>query len=315
MVNIQNVQEFSCQVLNRDIWNNHAVKTIIETHFIFWQVYQDSEEGRKYRQFYKVLDWPYVAILDPQTGENMVIWNKLDAVSFCDKVSSFLSEHPSPNGTSPSPVKCKERSSSIIDHSEDSQMEAAIKMSLVQNVSPNKDIHIKSHDSDSQSECSDLETFTDSDTEVTNSPVKTKKQTSCSRSQPSSTVTKSSLKHKPTTEKETINTSKDTNSEINHLNGEDGGKKETWREYLGNESDESSSLVLRFPDNHKEQLTMPATSQLMALVQYVIHKGYSNEKYELVTNFPRRRLSLLNYDITLKEAGLFPQEAVFIQER
>ncbi|CAH1782183.1 unnamed protein product [Owenia fusiformis] len=69
MVNIQNVQEFSCQVLNRDIWNNHAVKTIIETHFIFWQVYQDSEEGRKYRQFYKVLDWPYVAILDPQTGK------------------------------------------------------------------------------------------------------------------------------------------------------------------------------------------------------------------------------------------------------
>ena len=35
-------------------------------------------------QFYKVLEWPYIAILDPQTGENMVTWNKVDAVTFCD---------------------------------------------------------------------------------------------------------------------------------------------------------------------------------------------------------------------------------------
>lgn len=38
MINIQNVQDFACQCLNRDVWSNEAVKTIIREHFIFWQV-------------------------------------------------------------------------------------------------------------------------------------------------------------------------------------------------------------------------------------------------------------------------------------
>ena len=38
LVNIQNAKEFPCQVLNRDIWSNQAVKAIIKEHFVFWQV-------------------------------------------------------------------------------------------------------------------------------------------------------------------------------------------------------------------------------------------------------------------------------------
>lgn len=38
MINIQNVQDFACQCLNRDVWSNDAVRTIIREHFIFWQV-------------------------------------------------------------------------------------------------------------------------------------------------------------------------------------------------------------------------------------------------------------------------------------
>lgn len=38
MINIQNVQDFACQCLNRDVWSNEAVKNIIRDHFIFWQV-------------------------------------------------------------------------------------------------------------------------------------------------------------------------------------------------------------------------------------------------------------------------------------
>ncbi len=38
LVNIQNVQEFTCQALNRDIWSNAGVKALIKDNFIFWQV-------------------------------------------------------------------------------------------------------------------------------------------------------------------------------------------------------------------------------------------------------------------------------------
>lgn len=38
LVNVQNPQEFSCQILNRDIWPNKQIKEIIKDHFVLWQV-------------------------------------------------------------------------------------------------------------------------------------------------------------------------------------------------------------------------------------------------------------------------------------
>lgn len=48
MINIQNVQDFACQCLNRDVWSNEAVKNIIREHFIFWQVESQSSVGGKF---------------------------------------------------------------------------------------------------------------------------------------------------------------------------------------------------------------------------------------------------------------------------
>ena len=57
------------------------------------KVYHDSEEGQRYMTFYPITEWPYVAILDPRTGERLVTWVKLDAMTFCDLVTEFLSNH------------------------------------------------------------------------------------------------------------------------------------------------------------------------------------------------------------------------------
>lgn len=62
--------------------------------------------------FYHVSEWPHVAILDPRTGERLVSWHKLDAVTFCDLVTEFLTAHPSLDGKS-SPPKKKQRLVSI----------------------------------------------------------------------------------------------------------------------------------------------------------------------------------------------------------
>lgn len=44
--------------------------------------------------FYSVNDWPYIAIIDPRTGELLAQWQKMDALSFCDIITEFLSNHP-----------------------------------------------------------------------------------------------------------------------------------------------------------------------------------------------------------------------------
>ena len=101
--------------------------------------------------FYPVNDWPYVAILDPRTGELLVTWKKLDASTFCDLVTEFLSLHPSleplnddknkkvenndKNGTSKEkseeleqpPSKKMKTVDSILDANEDDQIAAAIR--------------------------------------------------------------------------------------------------------------------------------------------------------------------------------------------
>ncbi|NWH82302.1 UBXN7 protein, partial [Piaya cayana] len=117
MINIQNVQDFACQCLNRDVWSNEAVKNIIREHFIFWQVRSGTGTVRF-----------VTAFCSP--GQKLVEWHQLDVASFVDQVTGFLSEHGQLDGHSSSPPQKHSRSESLIDASEDSQLEAAIKASL-----------------------------------------------------------------------------------------------------------------------------------------------------------------------------------------
>ncbi|XP_052261535.1 UBX domain-containing protein 7-like isoform X2 [Dreissena polymorpha] len=428
LVNIQNVQEFACQALNRDIWSNTAVKALIKGSFIFWQVYHDSEEGQRYCQFYKVEGWPYVAILDPQTGENLVTWNKLEPLTFCDLVGDFLKKHPAIDCLSPS--QPKKREDSLLEASEDDQLQAAITASLTELSKPSSTVSKAPPGSDSEFS-DDLETFSDSGEESGSpsiSPVKTGSRQQYRSGSPSS------KSHSPTARRSPRNSSgsdEDKNdgaaatvrrsrrqsplatctaNEIGgkpkknssphqvknasplaksakngmspktgspHLKGvspvkvaskvpqestsihndvhptvidnirrhslsENDDSKDLssvteesdplesdqssldlheqtdtrdYKTFLGPESDEKVTLMLRLPDGQKEKLCIALSSKLLAVVLFLGTKGYSNERYEMVTQFPRRNLSQLDFDKTLKQIGLPTQETIFIQAR
>eukprot|EP00253_Pinus_taeda_P013127 PITA_13127 len=47
IANIQSPKEFSSYILNRDTWANEGVRETVSAFFIFWQIYDDHEEGRK----------------------------------------------------------------------------------------------------------------------------------------------------------------------------------------------------------------------------------------------------------------------------
>ena len=44
---VQDAQEFQCQVLNRDLWSNQGVKSIVREHFVFWQVRSEIRGDEK----------------------------------------------------------------------------------------------------------------------------------------------------------------------------------------------------------------------------------------------------------------------------
>uniref|UniRef100_A0A914RWX8 UBX domain-containing protein n=1 Tax=Parascaris equorum TaxID=6256 RepID=A0A914RWX8_PAREQ len=94
MVNIQNVREFACQALNRDVWSNAAVKELLRSNFLFWQIYHDSADGNRIGNYYRITTYPAIFVVDPRTGELLTQFRAQDAVSFCDQVTTFLDTFP-----------------------------------------------------------------------------------------------------------------------------------------------------------------------------------------------------------------------------
>ncbi|MED6260098.1 UBX domain-containing protein 7 [Ataeniobius toweri] len=357
MINIQNVQDFACQCLNRDVWSNDAVKNIIREHFIFWQVYHDSEEGQRYIQFYKLNKFPYISILDPRTGQKMVEWNQLDVASFMEQATGFLAEHGQLDGpSSNAPPAKRARSESLIDASEDSQLEAAIRASLQETHYDSSNV-LEAPDSPRSEDESDAEPFSDSEGPISvdgsdsETPAPHEEKSSTSKHTSTATVTaaqqrlhpdSSTSSHRKSSYKENNHSHKKEESKKNHLEpsapsplhpqpeADSGGNhcsSQTKSAGTSNiitttcdvdcpdDNGPKARLMLRYPDGQREQISLSSKAKLLALVRHVQSKGYPNERFELVTNFPRRKLAHLDYDITLQEAGLCPQETVFVQER
>ncbi|KAH3899297.1 related to UBX domain-containing protein 5 [Saccharomycodes ludwigii] len=113
MINIQAVDVFQCQVLNRDLWKDGRVKRLISNNFIFLQYHYDTIIGQNYCQFYGLLNGkdslPHIAILDSITGERLKQWNtQVPATeSFINELDEFLSLNPIPGTAQSEPIEQK----------------------------------------------------------------------------------------------------------------------------------------------------------------------------------------------------------------
>ena len=77
LINIQQDDEFKCQVLNRDVWSNEDIKEVVRTSFLFWQQLYNSDVGKHFVGRYKAVSFPYLAIVDPRTGAAVETWKKI----------------------------------------------------------------------------------------------------------------------------------------------------------------------------------------------------------------------------------------------
>ncbi|AMD19762.1 HCL389Wp [Eremothecium sinecaudum] len=135
MINIQVVDIFQCQMLNRDLWSNPEVRKIIKPNFIFLQYQYESRSAQNYVQFYDLRDrdgLPHIAILDPLTGERLKQWHREvpPVESFIKDIEMFLQEYSlDPRAANPT-VKEPTPKLDPTTLSEEQQMELAIQESL-----------------------------------------------------------------------------------------------------------------------------------------------------------------------------------------
>ena len=74
IANVQSTKEFGSYMLNRDTWANQTVKETMSASFIFWQIYNDNEEGRKVWNYYHLTEMPSTLVIDSITGQKMKLW-------------------------------------------------------------------------------------------------------------------------------------------------------------------------------------------------------------------------------------------------
>lgn len=135
LINIQAVDIFQCQALNRDLWSNKDVKQLVKKHFVFIQYQYDSQNALPYLQFYGLTskdELPHIAILDPMTGERVKQWSRdvPSVTDFIDDINEFLNNFSlDPTSTNP-PVREPTPALDPTTLSEEQQMELAIKKSL-----------------------------------------------------------------------------------------------------------------------------------------------------------------------------------------
>lgn len=144
LVNLQSTKEFSSHMLNRDTWANEAVAQTISTNFIFWQVYDDTSEGRKVCTYYKLDSIPVVLVIDPITGQKMRAWSGMiqpeslleDLVPFMDggpRDHHITLSHKRPRGSSQVTQKNKNTfpaASSNETNEEDEEVQQALAASM-----------------------------------------------------------------------------------------------------------------------------------------------------------------------------------------
>lgn len=65
LVNLQQYPGFGCYAINRDIWRNELIQTLIEARFVFWQSTTNSRDAAAYAQQFRVSLFPHVAVLNP----------------------------------------------------------------------------------------------------------------------------------------------------------------------------------------------------------------------------------------------------------
>ncbi|OMJ29912.1 UBX domain-containing protein 7 [Smittium culicis] len=134
LINIQSMDSFECQVLNRDLWKDRAVKDIVKKNFVFCQYISGTESAELFKRFYNAVDMPHVSIIDPRTGEQLYSWGpSINTSSFSSELINFLfnNQWNLPNSNLPSSSKLETDPSSL---TEEESLRSAINASLNNNI-------------------------------------------------------------------------------------------------------------------------------------------------------------------------------------
>ena len=142
MVNLQDMSDFNCQALNRDVWKDGPIKDLVKHNFIFLQYDKTDRAADQYISFYfpnqtheNPANYPHVSIIDPRTGEQVKVWSGTPfptALEFHAQLAEFLDRY-SLEAHAKNPVLKTKQPKQVVDvdrMTEEEMLEMALRNSL-----------------------------------------------------------------------------------------------------------------------------------------------------------------------------------------
>ncbi|XP_043796994.1 UBX domain-containing protein 7 [Apis laboriosa] len=286
LVNIQNPQEFSCQILNRDVWSNQQIQEIVKDHFVLWQVLSNTSDGNRYVHLYDVYEYPYVAVIDPRTGECMKTYNHITVDILISALNDMLSSHPSPECVSSDSVHSKEwnnctatttKECSSSNSSDCSNNTIKAFKHTIDNLNDTDNIDIKN----------DLTSIQSSSTNIS-----------------LDTFENISKKRK-------MNESDEANQETNSKDEQSYKLKSDFNE-IKSDNESVIRLCLRLPNGKKETVSMSTTDTIEKFINRMEDMGYASTNHTYLVPFPKTNIGALPPQTYLSDTILFPANTVFI---
>ncbi|XP_053973179.1 UBX domain-containing protein 7 [Hylaeus volcanicus] len=293
LVNIQNSQEFACQILNRDVWSNQQIQEIVKDHFVLWQVLSNTNDGKRYIDFYNVSEYPYLAVIDPRTGECMQIYNHITVDILMSALNDMLSTHPSPECVSSESFSSKKWNNCTATATNENSVSNPM-MSDCSSSSTRTSKHVIDN-------LNDL----DSHNGIANIQSSSSNSSLSSSSSTSTNASENINKKRRMDESDLKKQSQDTNAKVESCESKcDLNKIKT--------NSESIRLCLRLPNGKKETLSMCATDTIEDFINKMGSLGYVSSDHSYLVPFPKTNIGELAPDIHLSDTILFPANTVFI---
>ncbi|XP_012532905.1 UBX domain-containing protein 7 [Monomorium pharaonis] len=281
LVNVQNPQEFSCQVLNRDVWPNENIQEIVKDHFILWQVLSNTTDGKRYIDFYNVVTYPYLAIVDPRTGECMKTYNNITVDNLMSDLNDVLSTHPSPESATQVTSDSRDWNNFPTTPPKRSTLADQMKNECGPSSKTSRLLSEKITDSGNETVTSD---------NITSSSVPSSNMPSSSNS---------AFNKKRKLNECAIKQQKDEKLKSNATKPETGDEP-----FL--------RLCLRLPNGAKETISMCATDTIEDFLIKMEEMGFSSTEHTFLVPFPKTNVGALSANTRLLDTILFPTNTVFI---
>nr|CAH7718762.1 unnamed protein product [Callosobruchus chinensis] len=81
------------------------------------------------------------------------------------------------------------------------------------------------------------------------------------------------------------------------------------------QGDGITKIKFRFPKGEFIERRFEANTPLKVLLDFLVVQGYPAEEFKVISSWPRRDLTALDKNQTLKDLNLCPQETVILEER